>query len=165
MFKRRETPEYLEKKNMVVLIMYNVLFMIVGIFAILSVPFRSKIFNIVFISVCGGILVLLFIIALLYKDDTTTHFKKEFDKANRGLTYSYLVCFLAFIIFYFLVSNKNMSEGVANILIYLVGSIMVAVSMASIAVNSYVIVKNQIKVPLSLFLEDLKNKKQKENKK
>lgn len=160
MFRKNKTPEYLEKKNVAILLMYNVLFLAIGIFALLSPTYRTKTFDIIYGSVCGGILAILFIVAIIYKDNTTIHFKRKFDNINKGLTYTYLASFLIYLILHFLVKNNKMSNiYIADIVIRGFSSLMILVSIVSIIVNSIVITKYEIKIPLSLFLEDLKNKK------
>lgn len=161
---KRKSPEYLEKRNILSLILFHVVFFLLDIFIILQplypkgskgyLPFMISFGSVFGIGVLGSILV-----AVLYKNNTTIHFKKEYDLANRILTYLYVAIFGVYLVSQFLQRSDKISTNVLGYIAYSTGSVLCLVSLAAIILNSYIIIVEKTSVPLQQFLADQKEKK------
>lgn len=161
---KRKSPEYLEKRNILSLILFHVVFFLLDLFVILQPIFPNgsknyKPFMIAFGVIFGIGVLAAILVAMLYKNNTTIHFKKQYDLANRILTYLYIAIFGVYLVAQFLNRSGKVSTQVVAIIAYTTGSILTLVSIAAITLNTIIIIKEKTDVPLQTFLEKQKQAK------
>lgn len=161
MFNKKETPEYLEKKNLVMLILYNTLSIILGIcFMIepLSVTNKNVFYAVAGSLVGSGILCLL-LVMFLYKSKVVIHFKKKYNLGNKVISYLYISLFAVLLISLFLKKKFTNLVLTFNIILWVFGALLILVGIAAIILNSYVTIKEKLPEELDYYLQ----KKQEEN--
>lgn len=159
MLDEKKLKEYISIKSMIVIIMYNFLFLAIAIFSIFTkMGENSLLYKILYGSFIGLIIVVIFSFSTFYKKDISVKYIKKYDYINKVITYTYLVLFLIYLIFIFLLKNSNLklSSFYMSLTYYILGSLMAILSIITICINLFVILKNRVNVPLKIIEEQLK---------
>lgn len=159
MLDEKKLKEYISIKSMIVIIMYNFLFLTIAIFSIFTkMGENSLLYKILYGSFIGLIIVAIFSFSTFYKKDISVKYIKKYDYINKVITYTYLVLFLIYLIFIFLLKNSNLklSSFYMSLTYYILGSLMAILSIITICINLFVILKNRVNVPLKIIEEQLK---------
>lgn len=159
MLDEKKLKEYISIKSMIVIIMYNFLFLTIAIFSIFTkMGENSLLYKILYGSFIGLIIVAIFSFSTFYKKDISVKYIKKYDYINKVITYTYLVLFLIYLIFIFLFKNSNLklSSFYMSLTYYILGSLMAILSIITICINLFVILKNRVNVPLKIIEEQLK---------
>ena len=107
MLDEKKLKEYISIKSMIVIIMYNFLFLTIAIFSIFTkMGENSLLYKILYGSFIGLIIVAIFSFSTFYKKDISVKYIKKYDYINKVITYTYLVLFLIYLIFIFLLKNR-----------------------------------------------------------
>lgn len=159
MFSKKETPEYLEKKNLVMLILYNTLSLILGICFMIEPV--SKTNNVIFYSVAGSLvglgIICLLLVMFLYKSKVVIHFKKKYNLGNKVISYLYLSTFAVLLISLFLKKKFTEQTNTINIIIWVFGGLLILVAISALILNSYVTIKEKLPESLDYYLSQKKN--------
>ena len=158
MLGKKEIKEYISLKTMIVVLMYNFLFLAIAIFSIFTkMGENNLLYKILYGSVVALILVIIFSFSTFYKKDESVKYDSKFDYVNRVITYIYLVLFLVYLIFIFLERNSNLklNNFYMSLTYYLLGGVMALLSVITIFINLYVAIKNRVKIPLKVMEEQI----------
>ncbi len=158
MLGKKEIKEYISLKTMIVVLMYNFLFLTIAIFSIFTkMGENNLLYKILYGSVIALILVVIFSFSTFYKKDESVKYDSKYDYVNMVITYIYLVLFLVYLIFIFLERNSNLklNNFYMSLTYYLLGGVMALLSVITIFINLYVAIKNRVKIPLKVMEEQI----------
>lgn len=158
MLGKKEVKEYISLKTMIVVLMYNFLFLTIAIFSIFTkMGENNLLYKILYGSAVALILVVIFSFSTFYKKDESVKYDSKYDYVNRVITYIYLVLFLVYLIFIFLERNSNLklNNFYMSLTYYLLGGMMALLSVITIFINLYVAIKNRVKIPLKVMEEQI----------
>ena len=158
MLGKKDIKEYISLKTMIVVLMYNFLFLTIAIFSIFTkMGENNLLYKILYGSVIALILVVIFSFSTFYKKDESVKYDSKYDYVNRVITYIYLVLFLVYLIFIFLERNSNLklNNFYMSLTYYLLGGVMALLSVITIFINLYVAIKNRVKIPLKVMEEQI----------